>query len=323
MSPMIWIVSGIGIAIGLSWIIGKKVFGKKSELWIGRENVFWEEETKQKKNFPNLLKDDSLSSNRADRKTLSVVVPAFNEQDRLSIMLDETIEHLSARKDKDSSFSFEIIVVDDGSKDNTSNLSLQYAKTFGSDIIRVLTLSRNRGKGGALRRGFICARGDLILMADADGATKFSDYDRLESELKKITKNGHGATLGSRAHLQQEAVAKRSIFRNVLMWGFHLLINVVAIRGIKDTQCGFKLFTRKTAKALFPHLHVERWAFDIELILLAQRSNIPLSEVAVNWTEIPGSKLSPAEAAIQMFRDVLRIRVGYLFGFWKIDSHIY
>jgi len=158
-------------------------------------------------------------------------------------------------------------------------------------------------------------------MVDADGATKFSDLDRLEQRMKEIEKDGCGVVVGSRAHLQDEAVAKRSIFRNFLMYGFHFVVYVLCVKGIRDTQCGFKLFSRKSCQKLFPNQHIERWAFDVELLYLAERFKIPISEVAVNWTEIDGSKLSPFEATVQMARDLLRIRGNYMFGIWKAKNY--
>lgn len=105
------------------------------------------------------------------------------------------------------------------------------------------------------------------------------------------------------------------------MWGFHFCVEFLGgVKGIRDTQCGFKLFTRDSAKNLFGNLHIERWCFDVELLYLASRFNVPVSEVPVNWTEIEGSKLDPIEASIQMLRDLLKIRLCYMFGVWKIKS---
>src|SRR5262245_2050890 len=105
------------------------------------------------------------------------------------------------------------------------------------------------------------------------------------------------------------------------MYGFHLTVAILGVSGIKDTQCGFKLFSRKAAQLIFPNLHIERWAFDVELIYLAQNFNVPLAEVAVNWKEIEGSKLSPATASIQMLKDLLRFRFAYMTGIWRIDRN--
>jgi len=101
------------------------------------------------------------------------------------------------------------------------------------------------------------------------------------------------------------------------MWGFHLAVRLVGgIHGIKDTQCGFKLFTRKAAAHLFSNLHIERWCFDIELLFIASRFGIPVEEVAVNWEEIDGSKLNVIDASFQMAWDLLRIRINYTFRKW-------
>lgn len=252
---------------------------------------------------------------------LSVIVPAFNEEKRLVPMMDEAIEYLQGCK----GFTWEIIVVDDGSKDGTANLvRTKYCSRYGTDLVRVLKLSQNRGKGGAVRRGMMQARGRALLMADADGATKFSDLQKLFAELRALQHDdcaAHGIVVGSRAHKQDEAVARRTFFRNLLMWGFHLAVQLVGVHGVRDTQCGFKLFARNSARLLFPHQHVERWAFDVELLLMAQAQGIPIREVAVNWEEIDGSKLDPLSATIEMLRDMIRIRLAYTLGIWRIRKN--
>jgi dolichyl-phosphate beta-glucosyltransferase len=170
-------------------------------------------------------------------------------------------------------------------------------------------------------QGAFVARGRFILMADSDNATQFSDVEKLEAACAKVERDGLCVGVGSRAHLEETAVAERTVFRNILMWGFHFLVRFVGgIHGIKDTQCGFKIFSRKAAALLFPSQHVERWCFDIELLYLAAHFHIPAVEVAVRWQEIAGSKLDPVGASAQMARDLFRIRLFYLLGFWKIEK---
>jgi len=311
-----WVTILIVVAIlALVSQLLKKVFPPRSDLWVTKgENHFVDPTLSNAvKPFPSLFSNETVE--------LSVIVPSYNEEERLPIMLDESTEYLEKRCKEDPKFSYEIIVVDDGSKDKTSQVALRYSKKFTTDHVRVLTLQKNRGKGGAVRRGMMCARGKYLLFADADGATKFADIARVEQGLKSVERDGLGISAGSRAHLQQEAVAKRNPFRNFLMYGFHILLSVLGVRGIKDTQCGFKLFTRKTAQLLFPNLNIERWAFDVELFVVAQTFNVPVKEVAVNWTEIPGSKLTPLAASIQMFRDLLRIRSGYMLRYWVVNRN--
>lgn len=253
---------------------------------------------------------------------LSVIVPAYNEEERLPMMMDEALEYLEERKKKLKSFTYEVIAVDDGSKDKTTQTAQSYCNKYGSDKIRVLTLAKNRGKGGAIRLGMFSARGRYLLFADADGASKFSDFTKLENEMKNMKKDSSNRAVvcGSRAHLEEESIAQRSFFRTILMKGFHFVVWFLCVRGIKDTQCGFKLLTREAAVLLFSNLHVERWAFDVDMLFLAQYFNIPVGEVAINWTEIEGSKMVPVFSWIQMGKDIILIRLRYFLGAWKITE---
>lgn len=260
--------------------------------------------------FPSLSDDATV--------ILSVVVPAYNEDIRLPQMLDESLHFLEAKSKRDLNFSYEIIVVDDGSRDGTCSVVLQYSKRYGTDKVRLLRLHRNHGKGGAVRKGCLKARGAMILMADADAATQFSDVERLLTQIRVL--NGNGVAIGSRHHMQADAVAKRSWLRNILMYGFNFYVSALCVSGIKDTQCGFKLFTRKAARALFPVQHIERWAFDVELLHLCSRLSIPVTEVNVVWTEMSGSKVNLFEDIPQMARDILIIRLCYTLRIWSTVS---
>merc|ERR1712226_315328 len=234
-------------------------------------------------------------------------------------MMNETLEYLEGRKEQFPDFTYEVIVVDDGSRDQTTNVALRYAKEHTTERVRVLTLEQNRGKGGAVRMGVLSARGRKILMADADGATKFSDYGKLEEKLKTLP-DVSGIAIGSRAHLEKDAIAKRNFLRNFISKVFQLLVWFLCVRTVRDTQCGFKLFSRSCAISLFSTLHVERWAFDVELLYMAEQMKIPMVEVAVNWTEIDGSKLVPVFSWIQMGKDILLIRLRYMLGIWTIQD---
>ncbi|KYQ92882.1 glycosyltransferase [Tieghemostelium lacteum] len=284
-------------------------------VWVGHERQYIDPKDGSTKEFTEIKKGDKGTIE------VSIVIPAYNEEKRLPIMLDDTLKILNEKTKKNPNFTFELVIVDDGSRDKTSSLVLQYAEREGVDKVRLLKLLKNRGKGGAVKRGMLVSRGKYCLMADADGATDFKDFDRVYDSMKKIESKQYGVVCGSRSHLvDSDVVAKRSFFRNLLMYGFHLVVQILCVRGIKDTQCGFKLFTRESARHLFTSLHVERWAFDVELLYLAQTLHMPIAEVAVNWTEIDGSKLDPIASSIQMAKDILRIRLNYLFRFWTISS---
>jgi dolichyl-phosphate beta-glucosyltransferase len=180
--------------------------------------------------------------------------------------------------------------------------------------------------GGAVRFGTMHARGQLIMFADADGATRFSDVSKLEDELRRVCGNIDwtcpSIVVGSRAHLEQRSIATRSLFRTILMVGFHLLVRLFTVRTIRDTQCGFKMFTRAAASQLFTIMHIERWAFDVELLYIAEQLHIPIVEVGVAWNEVDGSKLTPVWSWIEMGRDLLLIWFRYASGIWKFQSSL-
>ncbi|THV02545.1 glycosyltransferase family 2 protein [Dendrothele bispora CBS 962.96] len=248
---------------------------------------------------------------------LTVVIPAYNETERLPLMLEQTIDHLSSLKKKRT---YEILIVDDGSSDGTSEFSLKLAAKYPKSDIRVVTLEKNLGKGGAVRHGMLYGGGERLLMVDADGASRFNDLELLWDAMDKIAPNkGAGVVVGSRAHLvKTEAVVKRSLLRNILMYGLHTILRIVGVGHIRDTQCGFKLFSRSAAQQIFPAQHLPTWIFDVELLLLAKQLRIPVAEVPIEWHEVPGSKLNVVTASLQMLRDLLIVRANLLLGRWQV-----
>ncbi|EMR09665.1 hypothetical protein PNEG_01855 [Pneumocystis murina B123] len=256
---------------------------------------------------------------------LSVVIPAFNEKLRLSKMLEDAVEFLSFELEKDQ--KWEIIIIDDGSTDNTYEYSVEWAlsKSKSSLLkhgeIRVSSLEKNRGKGSAVTHGMIHSRGEYIIFADADGASRFSNLYNLLKEIKKIERHGYGIAIGSRSYTaSSDIILKRSKIRNFMMHVFQKYLWFMGIRHIKDTQCGFKLFTRRAALMIFPNMHVEKWIFDIEVLILAEIFLIPVVEVPIAWQEVSGSKLSLISDSLRMAIDLLIMRLNYKFGFWKIKK---
>ena len=249
---------------------------------------------------------------------VTFVVPAYNEEKRLPPMLDDTLRYLNGRSEADSSFTWEIIVVDDGSKDKTADVVINYALQHPQ--IRLLRQPHNMGKGAAIQAGALHARGALILMVDADGATKIDEFGELERKMKQLQQiNKEAVVVGSRAHIMgEQAKANRTPIRDFLGKSFHLLIALTGIRNIKDTQCGFKLFSREAARWLFPNQHVTRWCFDPELLVIAQRKNMQIAEIPVEWNEIEGSKMK-VSAMIKMALDLLQIAFFYPTKLWTIQ----
>ncbi len=251
-------------------------------------------------------------------------------------MLDATLDYLeewkkgsskkSSSSSSSSSLTYEVIVVDDGSTDRTVEVASGYSRRLGSDVLRVLQLRTNRGKGGAIKEGMLHTRGEYALMVDADGATDITCLERMLIRTQGVEEGMEGGSMGvgvgSRAHYEKDSVATRAWYRTVLMKGLHMLVTVLISGRIKDTQCGFKLFTRAANKILFGTLHLERWGFDLEIVHVCDRLGLPMVEVAVNWQEVEGSKLITNKldvvlASVGIFRDMLCVRLCYLLGVWK------
>lgn len=246
------------------------------------------------------------------------VVPAYNESKRITPMLDETVAYLERRASENPEFTWEIIVVNDGSKDNTAEIVTNYA--FKHPQIRLLNQPKNMGKGAAVQAGCLHSRGELILMVDADGATKIDEFGELEKKIKSLTTiNKEAIVVGSRAHLEGAEKANRTPLRKFLGLGFHMLITIAGVHGIKDTQCGFKLFTREAARWLFPNQHVQRWCFDPELLVIAQSRQMEVAEVPVEWNEIGDSKMK-ISGMIKMAIDLVQIAIYFRAGLWTVKD---
>lgn len=253
---------------------------------------------------------------------LSVVVPSYNETNRILIMLREAISFLQNRMPH----KWEIVIVDDGSKDGTSDYCLKLSREvfqLEEGQLRVVKFTKNRGKGGAVRQGMLHIRGRYGLFADADGASKFSDVDKLLAGIEKLEgpKRQAAVAVGSRAHMvNTDAVVERSFIRNLLMYGLHTLVFVFGVRSINDTQCGFKLFNRRAINSIFPYLHTEGWIFDVEILILALRKRIPVAEVPISWHEVDGSKMDLARDSINMAKDLVVIRMAYILRIYRDDK---
>ncbi|KAL6977357.1 dolichyl-phosphate beta-glucosyltransferase [Sarracenia purpurea var. burkii] len=268
-------------------------------------------------------------------KYMSLIIPAFNEEHRLPGALDETLNYLQQRAVKDKFFSYEVVIVDDGSADGTKKVAFDFVRKYTVENVRVILLGRNHGKGEAIRKGMLHSRGELLLMLDADGATKVNDLEKLENQICAVAKRELGdlsasdsssrisdipiAAFGSRAHLEEKALAARKWYRNFLMKGFHLVVLLAAGPGIRDTQCGFKMFARAAARKLFTNIRLKRWCFDVELVYLCKWFGIPMIEISVNWSEISGSKVNPLSIPNMLWELVL-MSVGYRTGMWKIHT---
>jgi dolichyl-phosphate beta-glucosyltransferase len=197
---------------------------------------------------------------------------------------------------------WEVLLVDDGSTDDTASLARRFAAEEGVDL-KVLGYERNRGKGAAIRVGVLASKGDPVLVSDTDLSTPLSEWTKLADRLPD-----HPVAIGSRA-LQQELVRKRQAFYRVWLGrAGNAVIQLFAVPGIEDTQCGFKLFRGDVARALFSEARVDRFAWDVEILFLARRRGLAIAEIPVIWINSPESKVRFVRDAIQTLWDVLRIR---------------
>jgi dolichyl-phosphate beta-glucosyltransferase len=225
--------------------------------------------------------------------TLSVVVPAFDEERRIVPTL-ETLAGWAAERG-----GVEVIVVDDGSRDRTAELVSRCA----SPVVRLVRLPANRGKGAALRAGVAASRGETVLLTDADLSTPITEVARLEPRLERAD-----VVLGSRALPDSNLVRRQTAARELAGKGFNLAIRLLGVRGFRDTQCGFKLLRGEVARRLFAEMTVDRFAYDVELVWLAVRRGHRVEEVGVEWRDEAGSRVRVVRDGLRMLVDVARLR---------------
>jgi hypothetical protein len=244
--------------------------------------------------------------------SLSVVVPAYNEGRRLPGGLEKLMDQVSPE-------DTEIIVVDDHSADDTA--SVARSQLAGWPKSTVVSLPQNRGKGAAVKAGVIEARGESIAFVDADMATDPGDLKSLVTALD----HNHVA-VGCRSH-PGSMVERRGALRTVANRSFGMLASAMTTLHYTDTQCGFKAFRGPVAKLLFHGVQLERFAFDVDVLDLANRMGLRTEEVAVRWSDIPGSKVQPLRDGLQMACDVARMpvrrrRIPPVAGLWFRDVPI-
>jgi dolichyl-phosphate beta-glucosyltransferase len=227
---------------------------------------------------------------------LSLVVPAYNEERRLPATLARIGEYLR----ESGEAGWEIVVVDDGSSDRTADAARNAAPGVGAPV-EVVVLPENRGKGAAVREGVRRTRGERVLVSDADLSTPIEEWRRLAEADAPIA-------IGSRAVDEATVRRRQAGYRRMLGKIFNRIVRALSVPGIRDTQCGFKLFDGEVARALFADATIDRFAWDVEILALARARGIRIAEVPVLWFNSPESKVSVVRDLIPTVRDLLRIR---------------
>lgn len=225
---------------------------------------------------------------------ISVIIPAYNEESRIGTSLLSALEFLNK-----TGISFEILVVDDGSSDNTSGIAGDI-----DNSIKVLIQPRNMGKGAAVRRGMLESKGKIRIFSDADFSTPIYELPKILESLK----DGYDICIGSRA-LRPELIKKHQPFyREFMGKTFNKIIQLLLFRGIKDTQCGFKGFTEKSAEQLFSNSIIDGFGFDVEILYLAKKYGFKVKEEPVEWYNDQRSTVSPIKDSLKMIAEIFRIR---------------
>src|SRR5216683_4022205 len=229
--------------------------------------------------------------------TYSIIIPAYNEGARLGTTLDRVLNYVAAQR-----WDAEVIVVNDGSRDRTADLVRSYAQTHPA--LHLLENPGNRGKGYSVRNGMLNATGEVLVFSDADLSSPIEEANKLFAAIEA----GSDIAIGSRWLQPEMQTHRQSLLRQFYGRLFNLALRVLLGLNFKDTQCGFKAFTRTAAQATFPLQRIERWGFDPELLYLARRAGLKVQEVPVAWAHVEGTRLSPLRDGLRMFGEVLKIR---------------
>lgn len=237
---------------------------------------------------------------------LSVVIPAYNEEKRLPATLRSVLNFLSTKQ-----YAWEVLVVDDGSKDGTANLVR--ATSITNPRVKLLQYGVNRGKGYAVRFGMVKARGKFRLFMDADNSTTIDHFDKFYPDFSR----GFDVVIGSRDVAGADIRIHQPWWKEKLGDLGNLWVQFWAVPGIQDTQAGFKVFTGQATDHIFPRLVIDRWGFDVEALAVARACGYKIAERPIRWQNDPNSKVSPS-AYLEVLKEVVQVRLNL----WRGRYHI-
>ena len=232
---------------------------------------------------------------------LSVVIPAYNESARIIPTIRRIDQYCNDRLKR-----FEIIVVNDGSKDNTRDLVRTEKNRTAS--LRYEEYEKNRGKGYAIRGGVSVSAGDIILVSDADLSTPIEEIEKLLVPYDQ----GYDVVIGSRALKESDIAVRQPWWRELMGKTFNVFVRLLFSVDFKDTQCGFKLFRGDTGRKIFRTALIDRFAYDVEILCLVRKAGLGIKEVPIRWLNSPASKVNPVKDSLQMFKDLIKMKLRNL-----------
>lgn len=230
------------------------------------------------------------------------MVPAYNEEDRIGASLTRLQEYYASQ-----TYTWHVTVVSDGSKDKTNELVRVFAQDHPG--FSLLEYQPNRGKGYAVRRGMLEVSGEVILFCDADIATPQEETEKLLAHMEA----GAQVAIGSRPLHDSKLEKRQPLYRELLGRAFNLAVQLLAVKGIKDTQCGFKMFTQQSAREVFSRCTLDGFSFDFEALLVARDLGYRIDEVPIRWSHMEGSKVVLLRDGPRMLRDLVKLRVRRIF----------
>ncbi|MBN2067998.1 MAG: glycosyltransferase [Candidatus Diapherotrites archaeon] len=228
------------------------------------------------------------------KKTLSVIVPAFNEEARIKPFLEQLLSFKQR-----NSFVAEVIVVDDGSTDST----LSILQGFGNRL-KVISYRPNKGKGHAVKTGILAARSALVCFMDADGATPASQLTDMYNALQ-----GNDVVVGNRKTERARIIARQPLYRRFLSWGFNTSVQILFNFNVKDLLCGFKGMRTDLGKEIAAKMVSNRWIFDVELIARANALGASFGVIPIEWSHVKGSKMKIGLNTVSMFLKLVKLRI--------------
>lgn len=232
---------------------------------------------------------------------LTVLIPAYNEEQNLKATLEEVSKYLNEKK-----ISHEVIIIDDGSVDNTSGIAQKFSKNF--DKFKILRNDPNMGKGYALRRGMLAASGDYKLFMDADNSTSIYEFDKFLPYIKE----DYDIVIASRRLKDSMVEESQPALRAAMGMVYILLSRLLLGTSFSDFNCGFKVYSNKAARLLFSKQKMNDWSFDTEVLFIAVKNHLKVKEVPVRWVHKSTSKVRPIRDGIKSFISLLRIKINDL-----------